>query len=405
MPKVHFLDVTNRDGVQTARTGLSKFGKTMVNFYLAKLGVAQSEIGFPFLFHEVPYVRAQVALGEAGAFGELRLSGWCRGVPQDVEKAAPLGLKHYNLSISTSDYMIQNKFRGRLDRDAIIREMTAAVRVAKDAGALTVGVNAEDGSRTDDGFLLEFALAAKQAGADRVRYCDTIGGDTPDRIRERFAKLAAATAMPVETHCHNDLGMAVANSVSGALGDLDAGQDAWINTCVNGIGERSGNADLLSTILAFRHGFGLESAPIGDTLNLEWARRFALWASYALGQPLPYNQVGVGRNAFAHESGIHADGALKDHGNYELYDEATLGPFPEDWHARPGRVVLTGEYGGKAGFRHVMDGLGVEVADEEASFRLVQLCNAMTGRPLTDDELRLIAAYPRELSLMFPGYA
>ncbi|MEV1175561.1 hypothetical protein [Nonomuraea sp. NPDC049784] len=403
MPKIHFLDVTNRDGVQTARTGLSKFGKTMVNFYLAKLGVAQSEIGFPFLFHEVPYVRAQVALAEAGAFGGLRLSGWCRGVPQDVEKAAPLGLKHYNLSISTSDYMIQNKFRGRLDRDAIIREMTAAVRTAKAAGAETVGVNAEDGSRTDDGFLLEFALAAKEAGADRVRYCDTIGGDTPDRIRERFAKLASAIAMPVETHCHNDLGMAVANSVSGALGDLDVGQDAWINTCVNGIGERSGNADLLSTILAFQHGFGL-NAEIGDALDLSWARRFALWASYAFGQPLPHNQVGVGRNAFAHESGIHADGALKDHGNYELYDEATLGPFPEDWHARDGRVVLTGEYGGKAGFRHVMDGLGAEVRDEDLAFRLVQICNAMTGRPLTDDELRLIAAYPRELSLLFPGY-
>ncbi|MEU4515702.1 hypothetical protein AB0G05_39930 [Nonomuraea wenchangensis] len=404
MPKVHFLDVTNRDGVQTARTGLSKFGKTMVNFYLAKLGVAQSEIGFPFLFHEVPYVRAQLALAEAGAFGELRLSGWCRGVPQDVERAAPLGLKHYNLSISTSDYMIQNKFRGRLDREAIIREMTAAVRAAKAAGALTVGVNAEDGSRTDDAFLLEFALAAKEAGADRVRYCDTIGGDTPDRIRERFAKLASAAAMPVETHCHNDLGLAVANSVSGALGDLDAGQDAWINTCVNGIGERSGNADLLSTILAFRHGFGLD-AEIGDALDLSWARRFALWAAYAFGQPLPYNQVGAGRNAFAHESGIHADGALKDHGNYELYDEATLGPFPQDWHARSGRVVLTGEYGGKAGFRHVMDGLGAEVAagEEELAFRLVQLCNAMTGKPLTDDELRLIAAHPRELSLLFPG--
>ena len=78
MPQIHFLDVTNRDGVQTARTGLSKFGKTMVNVYLGRLGVAQSEIGFPFLFHEVPYVRAQIALAEAGAFGDLRLSGWCR---------------------------------------------------------------------------------------------------------------------------------------------------------------------------------------------------------------------------------------------------------------------------------------------------------------------------------------
>jgi isopropylmalate/homocitrate/citramalate synthase len=412
VPKIHFLDVTNRDGVQTARTGLSKFGKTMVNFYLGRLGVAQSEIGFPFLFHEVPYIRAQVALAEAGAFGELRLSGWCRGVRSDVEKALPLGLAHYNLSISTSDYMIQNKFRGRLDRDAVIREMTAAVLTARGGGAETVGVNAEDGSRTDDGFLLEFALAAKESGASRIRYCDTIGGDTPERIRERFAKLATAVGLPVETHCHNDLGLAVANSVSGALGDVDAGQDAWINTCINGIGERAGNADLLSTILAFRHGFGLserldKDVSIGDDIDLSWARRFGLWAGYALGQPLPLNQVGVGRNAFAHESGIHADGALKDHGNYELYDESTLGPFPDDWHGRPGRVVLTGEYGGKAGFRHVMDGLGIDVAaqDEELVFSLVQLCNAMTSRPLTDDELRLIAGYPRQLSLLFPELA
>jgi isopropylmalate/homocitrate/citramalate synthase len=406
VPVIHFLDVTNRDGVQTARTGLSKFGKTMVNFYLGKLGVAQSEAGFPFLFHEVPYIRANLALAEAGAFGALRLSGWCRAVTADVERAAPLGLRHYNLSLSTSDQMIAHKFRGKLDRESVIREMTAAVGAARDAGARTIGVNAEDGSRTDDGFLLEFALAAKQAGADRLRYCDTIGGDTPERIRERLAKLASAIGMPVETHCHNDLGMAVANSVSGALGDLDAGQDAWINTCINGIGERAGNADLLATLLALRHGFGLAGrAEIGDPVDESWARRFALWASYAFGQPLPANQPGVGRNAFAHESGIHADGALKDRHNYELYDDDALGPFPADWHTRSGRVVLTGEYGGLAGFRHVRDGLGIEIAaaDEDLVFKLVQLCAAATGKPLTDDELRLIAAYPHQLALLYPG--
>jgi citrate (Re)-synthase len=406
MPSIHFLDVTNRDGVQTARTGLSKFGKVMVNFYLGRLGVAQSEIGFPFLFHEVPYVRACVALSEAGAFSGLRLSGWCRAVPSDVESAVPLGLRHYNLSISTSDQMIAHKFRGKLDRGAILKEMTAAVAVARAAGAETIGVNAEDGSRTDDGYLLEFALAAREAGATRVRYCDTIGGDSPGRIRERFAKLAAATGLPVETHCHNDLGMAVANSVSGALGDLDAGQDAWVNTCVNGIGERAGNADLLSCILAFRYGFGVgDAAVIGDQLDLSWARRFGLWAAYAFGQPLPPAWPGTGRNAFAHESGIHADGALKDRGNYELYDDDELGPFPADWFAREGRVVLTGEYGGKAGFRHVLDGLGIELADgtEDLVFSLVQLCASATGKPLTDDELRLIAGYPRQLALLFPG--
>jgi isopropylmalate/homocitrate/citramalate synthase len=424
MPSIHFLDVTNRDGVQTARTGLSKFGKVMVNFYLGRLGVAQSEIGFPFLFHEVPYVRACLALAEAGAFGELRLSGWCRAVPADVESAVAveaggphgtaLSLRHYNLSISTSDQMIANKFRGKRDRAAIIEEMVAAVGVAKEGlrraggapGEHSIGVNAEDGSRTDDGYLHEFALAAKEAGATRVRYCDTIGGDSPGRIRERFAKLAAATSLPVETHCHNDLGMAVANSVSGALGDLDAGQDAWVNTCVNGIGERAGNADLLSCILAFRYGFGVgEAAVIGDPVDLSWARRFGLWAAYAFGQPLPPAWPGTGRNAFAHESGIHADGALKDRANYELYDDSELGPFPADWFAREGRVVLTGEYGGKAGFRHVLDGLGIELADgtEDLAFSLVQLCASATGKPLTDDELRLIAGYPQQLALLFPG--
>src|ERR1700742_1385004 len=412
MPTIHFLDVTNRDGVQTARTGLSKFGKVMVNFYLGRLGVAQSEIGFPFLFHEVPYVRACLALAEAGAFGDLRLSGWCRAVPGDVAAAVAVtgpdgrGLRHYNVSISTSDQMIAHKFRGKLDRAAIIGEMTAAVAAARAGGAETIGVNAEDGSRTDDGYLLEFAAAAREAGASRIRYCDTIGGDSPGRIRERFAKLASAIGVPGETHCHNDLVMAVANSVPGARGDLDAGQDAWINTCVNGIGERAGNADLLSCILAFQHGFGVAGrAGIGDALDLSWARRFALWASYALGQPLPANQPGVGVNAFAHESGIHADGALKDRNNYELYDDGTLGPFPHDWFRREGRVVLTGEYGGQAGFRHVLDGLGLVVdgGDQELVFQLVQLCAAATGRPLTDDELRLIAGYPHQLALLYPG--
>src|SRR5258708_36414235 len=100
VPAIHFLDVTNRDGVQTARTGLSKFGKTMINFYLGRLGVAQSEIGFPFLFHEVPYIRANVALAEAGALRSLRLSRWCRAVPGGWRPAVPLGLRHDNLSIS-----------------------------------------------------------------------------------------------------------------------------------------------------------------------------------------------------------------------------------------------------------------------------------------------------------------
>src|SRR4030095_3001969 len=123
MPRIHFLDVTNRDGVQTARTGLSKFGKTMVNFYLGRLGGAQSEIGFPLLFHTGQTIRPQPAWAEARAFAEHRLSGWCRAVAPDVERSLPLGLAHMNLSISTSDQMLHGKFRDRLGRQALIREM------------------------------------------------------------------------------------------------------------------------------------------------------------------------------------------------------------------------------------------------------------------------------------------
>ena len=138
MPRVHFLDVTNRDGVQTARTGLSKFGKTMVNFYLGRLGVAQSEIGFPFLFHEVPYVRAQIALAEAGAFGDLRLSGWCRGVAQDVDKA--LAVRAGDAELEAVGERDRRGAGVQLHRPERGRHRGLAVRRELDAVALAPGV-------------------------------------------------------------------------------------------------------------------------------------------------------------------------------------------------------------------------------------------------------------------------
>ena len=154
--------------------------------------------------------------------------------------------------------MIAHKFRGRLDRRRDHRrdDRGGAPRPGRRARRRSASTP-RTGRAPTTGSCWSSRSRRREAGADRVRYCDTIGGDSPGRIRERFAKLASAVGMPVETHCHNDLGMAVANSVSGALGDLDAGQDAWVNTCVNGIGERSGNADLLSCILAFSHAFGV----------------------------------------------------------------------------------------------------------------------------------------------------
>jgi isopropylmalate/homocitrate/citramalate synthase len=404
MPKIHFVDVTNRDTVQASRISLAKLQKTMVNVYLGQLGVSQSEMGFPFTRHEQNYIKANMSLKDKGVMGSLRLSGWCRALVRDVTSALATGVRDLNLSISTSDQMIRHKFQGKLDRSQIIREMSEAVSYAKKYGMMTVGVNAEDASRTGLDYLLEFSAAAKEAGADRIRYCDTLGCDTPMSIYERVKTIAEKVKLPIEQHCHNDLGMAVANSVAGAVGAIDGGVDAYINGSVNGLGERAGQADLLSCILAVKFGSNLDKYEIGDPLDLKRAYPLARYVADSFALPIPINQVGVGSNAFAHESGIHADGALKDRRNYELYDIELLGldkPIAEP--LKRGRVITTGEYGGLAGFKYVYEHIGVTFPDDLSAERildLVRYANAHTQKPLTDDELRFIAAYPDETKLI-----
>lgn len=400
MPKIRIIDVTNRDGVQTSRIGLAKLQKTMINLMLNEMGIYQTELGFPFTRHEANYINANLELQQMGAMKPIVLEGWCRGIVKDVQDAFKnTTIKDFNLSISTSDQMIANKFKGKLDRDSIIAEMSEAVHAAREGGAKTVGVNSEDASRTDMGYLVRFAKAVKDSGADRLRYCDTLGYDDPKTIYDRINHIAKEVGIPIELHCHNDLGMVVANSVMGAKGAIDAGVDAYINTTVNGVGERAGNADLVSTILALRYSSGLKDLNLLDErVDLSKAWKISKYASHAFGLPIPINQPGVGANAFAHESGIHADGALKDRKNYELYDYEELGRGEPDT-MDTGRVITTGEYGGIRGFLKVYEDLGVQFENSEAASRGLELCqyaNLHTGKPLHDEELRFIAAYPEQ---------
>lgn len=398
---IYIVDVTNRDGVQTSRLGLAKLEKTIINLYLDRTGVFQSEFGFPTTRHETNYLRGNLELARAGVIKRLRLSGWIRAVVKDVELARQVvpELEYVALSISTSEQMTQGKFQGRVSRDDVIGMMTDAADAAKDLGFKDIGVNAEDASRTDDEYLTRFAEAARDHGAVRIRYCDTLGHDDPFTIYERVKRLASTAGLPVEMHCHNDLGMAVATSVAGAKGAVDAGVDAYIDTTVNGIGERAGNADLLSVILAVRHSTGLEGKyELDEHVDLKRVWKLAKYASYAFGVPIPVNQVGVGDNAFAHESGIHADGALKDRRNYELYDFEELGRG-EPEIIETGRTITTGEYSGIKGFRNVYEKLEIEFhGDEEAReiLDLVRLANVTTQKPLTSDELEFIARHPEQ---------
>ncbi|MDD5496658.1 MAG: homocitrate synthase, partial [Candidatus Omnitrophica bacterium] len=183
---------------------------------------------------------------------------------------------------------------------------------------------------------------------------------------------------------------------------------AYINTTVNGMGERAGNADLVSVILALKYSSGFkEKYLLDEKIKLSHAWKIAKYASYAFGVPIPVNQPGVGANAFAHESGIHADGALKDRRNYELYDYEELGRG-EPEIIETGRQITAGEYSGIKGFRNVYDKLELKFKNEKEATKILELvryANVHTQKPLTEDELRFIAKYPdiaRKIFTMSP---
>ena len=397
--RIYFVDVTNRDGVQTSRLGLAKLQKTIINLMLDEMGITQSEFGFPTTKHEINYLNGNLELVNRGAIKTTKLSGWMRGIATDVEqsfKNVP-NLKYVNLSQSTSEQMINGKYLGKMTPDDIIKMTKEAVECAVDKGAKIIGVNAEDASRSDIDFLIKYAKEAKASGAHRFRYCDTLGGEDPLTTYDRIYTIAKAIQMPVELHFHNDLGMAAACSITGAKAAIDAGVDAYINTAINGMGERAGNADLVSCLLGCLKSAGFRGKyKIDENIKLDKAWQIAKYTAYAFGVPIPMNQPAVGDNAFAHESGIHADGALKDRRNYELYDFEELGRG-EPEIIETGRMITTGEYGGIKGFRNVYNNLELEFKDEHEArniLELVRYANVHTQKPLTTSELRFIYYYP-----------
>jgi len=396
---IKFVDVTNRDGVQTSRLGLAKLQKTIINLMLNDMGINQSEFGFPITEHEKNYLNGNLMLVDRGAIDKTKLSGWMRAMASDVKKSfenVPK-LQYVNLSQSTSDQMINGKYQGKKTKDDILQQTLEAINMAIEYDAKMIGVNAEDASRSDIDYLIKYASECKRYGAKRFRYCDTLGYDDPKTAYDRIYAIAKETGMDIEMHFHNDLGMATACSVMGAKAAIDAGVDAWINTAINGMGERAGNADLVSCILAILKSSGFQGKyKIDPQIDITKAWKLAKYTAYAFGVPIPLNQVAVGDNAFAHESGIHADGALKDRRNYELYDYEELGRG-EPEIIETGRMITVGEYAGIKGFRNVYDNLELEFKDEiEARniLELVRYANVHTQKPLTDSELRFIYFYP-----------
>jgi homocitrate synthase NifV len=331
---------------------------------LDAIGVQEIECGIPAMGkEEQASIRALVELGL-----NARLLTWNRALISDIQASIDAGVGAVDISLSVSDIHIEHKLRK--DRVWVKEQLKVALGFAK-AHGLYVSVGGEDSSRADLDFLVELMEIARSLGADRFRFCDTLGILDPFTTFEKISLLRARVpALALEVHTHNDLGMATANAIAG----IRAGA-CFVNTTVNGLGERAGNAALEEVVMALRHACGIE-------LGIDTRRFFELSQLVGLAsrRPVPEWKAVVGERVFAHESGLHADGVLKHSGNYEGFDPGEVGLT---------RQIVLGKHSGTHGLRHRLGALGiVMLPGEESRFMtMVRRRSQDLKRPLSDSDL------------------
>jgi homocitrate synthase NifV len=300
--RINIVDTTLRDGEQTAGVVFANAEKVRIAKYLDDIGIDQIEAGIPVMGgFEKECIKQIVALG-------LRASimAWNRAVIADIKESICCGVDAVAISISTSDIHIEHKLQ--TTRQDVLNRMQQAVEFAKDSG-LYVSVNAEDASRSDPAFLTEFALVAKNAGANRLRFCDTVGILTPVTTYRYIRTLIDAVGINIEMHTHNDFGMATANALAGVYAGAN-----YVGVTINGLGERAGNTCLQEMIMVLKHLLGMKLP-----YNTLIFREVAEYVARASGRAVPVNKPIVGQNIFFHESGIHGDGVLKNPLTYEVF--------------------------------------------------------------------------------------
>ncbi len=356
-------DTTLRDGEQTAGVVFSLDEKIRIARMLDEIGVGELECGIPAMGkEEQASVKALVDLGL-----NARLITWNRAVPADIQASIDSGVKAVDISLSVSDIHIQHKLRK--DRDWVREQLKIALGFAKQHD-LYVSVGGEDASRADLNFLVELMQIAKGLGADRFRFCDTLGILDPFTTYDKVGYLAEQVDLDLEVHTHNDLGMATANAIAG----IRAGA-RFVNTTVNGLGERAGNAALEEVVMALKHACNIE-LPIEASRFVELSRL----VSQASCRPVPEWKAIVGEKVFSHESGLHADGVLKYPGNYEGYDPAEVGL---------NRHMVIGKHSGRHGLQDRLRCLDIDLDPLEADDFLARVRNIAQRkkRPLSDKDL------------------
>ena len=337
-----FVDTTIRDGGQSPGVFFDRPTKMVIVTTLARIGVREIEVGTPCLGeHEVEDLRALLSLPVP-----VELFPWLRPLDTDFDAALKLGFKRVHVSFPTSDAhraSVQNMGQP----DIIERVRKTVMKLSGEGCRVSIGL--EDGSRAPMDFLKEFIAAVRESGGIRVRYCDTVGKHHPAELIGRIEEISKE-GLPIEIHCHNDLGMATANTVAA----YHAGA-RYLSTTVTGVGERAGNAAMEEVAFALACQSGDPSLPESSTIDLPGLAHISRWLYGAIRRTLsPYRPV-VGSRIFHHSSGIHVDGVIKDPANYEL--------FPPDLVGSKRKIIVTHQTG-RAGIKNVLERMGYRPSKE-----------------------------------------